>query len=135
MNGLIDSNVFIAVWHTRDQYAAHASAILEAFAEGKIEILYTTNYVIVETVNFLLRKTTFDVALQAYEYMTMTDRLKVIYCDKLSDDSAALLFVRHKNLTITDCSLIIAGRMKNIKNIFSFDKGFDAVGMHRLETF
>ena len=41
---IIDSNVFIALWHSKDTHAQDARSILTKVAEGEIQHVYLTNY-------------------------------------------------------------------------------------------
>ncbi|MBS3139004.1 type II toxin-antitoxin system VapC family toxin [Candidatus Woesearchaeota archaeon] len=127
MKALIDSNVFIADWHKRDQNNAQAGQILRAFADGKIERLYTTNLIVSEAVSFLLRKASFELALEMYTYLMRADRITIYYVDRSMETNMWHSFTTYKVLTLADCSLLALSEMLSIKKLFSFDQGFDRV--------
>jgi|SRR3989338_1354533 len=134
MNALIDSNVFIAAWHPRDQKSDLSISILDRFDNGDIQYLYTTNYVVVKVVNFLLRKVPFSEVWKAFQFLTKTERLKVSYVDSYVDAGLNRFFEKFQSLSLTDSSLLAVGQEKGINTLYSFDSGFDKVkGILRLE--
>ena len=136
MRAILDSGIFIATQYKDDFYSERAMSILKGFKEGKISEIYINNYVLLEVVNFLLRKAFFDRANKAYEFLTKTDNIKLVYVDEVMDGGIKELFEKYKDLSLTDCSLIVLGENYKIKNLFSFDSGFDKVkGIIRKEAF
>ncbi|MEK6808422.1 MAG: hypothetical protein AABY14_01920 [Nanoarchaeota archaeon] len=63
-SAIFDSGIFIGVKHRFDQWHDKSLSILNAFADGKIKEIFISNYVILETVNFLLRKTNYSTAIE-----------------------------------------------------------------------
>lgn len=124
---LFDSNIFIAAWHKRDEHNEHCVALLQKIAQGEIQQVYITNYVLVEVTNFLIKKVPFELALQAYEYLTKTDRIKIVYVDKIMEYEIRTIFSQYKTLTLTDSSLVALAQELGIKEIYSLDSGFDKV--------
>lgn len=130
---IIDSGVFIGSKYSRDQYNEEAIKILENLKNGDIGKVYINNYVLAETVNFLLTKAGFEMADETFEYLTGTDNIRVIEEENL--ERIKELFKKYKNLSITDCSLAALSEKLKIREIFSFDKHFDAIkGLRRLTT-
>ncbi len=127
MNAIFDSNIFIAAWHKGDGRRQDAVEILKKFISEEIKTIYITNYVLVEVVNFLLRKLRSEEVIEAYAYLTQTDRIKLIYVDNIMENEIKDLFFQYKELSLTDCSLLVLSKEFSIKNIYSFDGGFDKV--------
>ncbi len=128
---IVDSGVFIGSKYPKDQYHEESIKILEDFIDRKINRIYITDYVLVETVSFLLSKAGFQIADGAFEYLTETENIEIVKFE----DAAAIkpLFKKYKKLSITDCSLIALAEKLKIKEIFSFDRNFDSVkGIIRL---
>src|SRR3989344_1449696 len=94
---IVDSGVWIAS-KTEGEEGDKARIILETFSNGEINTIYITNYILLETVNFLLRKKHFKIALGVYDY-----------------------------LSITDCSMVALAEDFGIKTVFSFDSDLDRV--------
>lgn len=55
----IDSVVWIGAKLERDQWHADSKSILQKFLNQEIKTAYVTDYVVLESVNFILRKTGF----------------------------------------------------------------------------
>ena len=135
MNAIFDSNIFIAIWHRGDSKKDAAIKILDTFKSEGIKNVYITNYVLVEVINFLLKKMNFEDLMQVYDYLTTTDRIKIIQVDKIMETGIHSLFLQYKSLSLTDCSLAALAKELSIRNIYSFDSGFDKVkGIIRLEN-
>lgn len=134
MNALIDANVIIAAFHKGDKNASRGSEILKKFQEGAVTRLYTASYVMIEAVNFLIRKAPFSIARDVYKFFTQTERLTLLYLDSSHEFSIGDKFLKYQSLSITDCSLLATAEELGINTIYSFDSGFDQVkGIMRLE--
>ena len=124
---IIDSLVWIGAFSERDQYREASKAIFNLFRSGEIKKVYITDYILIETVNFLLRKEGFDTALLVFNLLLKSKNIEIVYVDNLSLDDLYKTFNTYKNLSLTDCSIIALMKEKNIKYLFSFDSGFDKV--------
>ena len=130
---IFDSGVFIGSKYSRDQYNEEAIKILENLKDGNVGKVYITNYVLAETVNFLLTKAGFEMADETLDYLTATDDIEIVEVEDL--EIIKEIFKQYKNLSITDCSLVALSEKLKIKEIFSFDKHFDAIrGLKRLTS-
>jgi len=123
---IVDSGVWIAS-KTEGEEGDKARIILETFSNGEINTIYITNYILLETVNFLLRKKHFKIALGVYDYLTKTDRIKLIHIDESMSMIIRDLFEKYESLSITDCSMVALAEDFGIKTVFSFDSDLDRV--------
>lgn len=131
---IIDSGVWIAAKHASDQYYEKASKIINAWNDNSIGHVFITDYVVLETANFLLRKASFETALEAIRMLTESERISVRYVDGLMHVLIMKLFQQYRGLSLADCSLIALAEEENIKELYSFDKAFDRVkGVKRSE--
>lgn len=132
---IIDSGVWIAAKHASDQYYRKASKIVEAWDENSIGFVFITNYVLLETANFLLKKASFETAMEAIKMLTESERVRVRYVDGLMHARIMEIFQQYEELSLADCSLIALAEEENIKEIYSFDTSFDRVrGVQRSES-
>jgi predicted nucleic acid-binding protein len=132
---IVDSGIWIAS-RAENSESKKASNILEAFSDLKISKIYITDYILLESVNFLLRKKYFDVALEIYDYLTKTDRINIIYVNENLSIRIKELFEKYKTLSLTDCSIIALAENSGIKTVFSFDSGFEKIkSISRKESF
>jgi len=130
---IVDSGVFIGSKYPRDQYHEESIKILENFVDGKIKRIYITDYVLSETVSFLLGKAGFQIAEGALDYLTGTENIEIVRLEDVTVIKS--FFKRYKKLSITDCSLVALAEKLKIKEIFSFDKHFDSVkGITRMTS-
>lgn len=132
---IFDSGIFIGSQDTKDQYAAQSAEILKNFRNKEILKVYLTDYVVVETINFLLKKVGFEKASVMYDLLLNTENIEIIYIDDSYTEIIKKLFSKYKKLSITDCSLIALSEKLKIKEIFSFDRHFDGVkGIRRFTS-
>lgn len=124
---IIDSGVWIAAKHASDQYYGEASKIINSWNDGSIGYVLITDYVVLETANFLLRKTSFGTALEAIRMLTESQRIRVRYVDALMHARIMELFQQYKDLSLTDCSLIALAEEEDVKELYSFDTAFDKI--------
>ena len=132
---VIDSPVWIGAKSEKDQYRLKCLEILTHFNNVNIKNVYITDYILLETINFLLRKENFEEANQALFNFLQSDRVEIVFVDEVMLEDMKEIFKKYKNLSLTDCSIISLMREKNIKYLFSFDSGFDKVkGIIRKEN-
>lgn len=124
---IVDSNIFIGLWYNHDQYHEKSKKILKNIAENEHEVIHITNYVLVETINFLMKKVDFEMVKEVLEYLTTTDRIKITIVDETMQREINTLCLQYKTLSLTDCSLLILAEKFQIKIVYSFDHGFDKI--------
>ncbi len=82
----------------------------------------------------MLKKVDFEIVSKFLDYVTKTDCIRIIYVDSFMEDEIKEFFFKYKDLTLTDCSLLVLANQLNIKTLYSFDSGFDKVkGIERRE--
>jgi len=132
---IFDAGIWIAAKSSKDQYRKLALPLLDSFSKKEIGNIHITDYVINESVNFLLKKERFEVAFDLLQYVLSTDRVKIRYVDEIMLNRIKELFEKYKDLSVTDCSLLALSEELKIKEIFSFDDDFDKVnGLERKEA-
>jgi len=131
----IDSVVWIAAKLKRDQWHEKAKKIIQKFLSREIKIVYVNDYIILETVNFLLRKAGFDVALETLNIFRTHKRIRIININSKIFEEACKIFMKYIDLSLTDASIIATMQQLGIKQLYSFDSGFDKVKwIKRLEN-
>lgn len=132
---IVDSCVFIGNFDKKDQYLKYASNIFKAFENRQIKRIYLTDYVALETLNFILKKVSQEDAESTMDYIFETENVNVLFIDGAAQDRIREIFKKHKGLSWTDCSLIYLSEKTGIRTLFSFDSMFDRVkGLERLES-
>lgn len=130
----IDSVVWIGAKLKSDQWHEKSFIIITKFLDKEIPIAYVTEYIVLETVNFLLRKAGFEVALETLRLFQIHERIKIIPVDNNLLERSCEIFQRYPGLSLTDAGIVAAMEKLNLKKLFSFDRGFDKVEwIERLE--
>ncbi|MFH1246926.1 MAG: PIN domain-containing protein [Candidatus Micrarchaeota archaeon] len=122
---MIDSTILIAHAYVKDENYERALEILPAFIKEKKR--HVTDYCILEITNFLLRKSNFKDAKTALETLTNSKQIEIIYNDELSFKATAEIFEKYPGLSFTDANMVFHMQRINLKEILSFDAGFDKV--------
>lgn len=134
MNLFIDSVVWIGAKLKNDQWHKESAKIIDRFIKKEIKKAIVTDYIILESVNFILRKGGFDAALETLEIFENHERIEVINIDEITFARASAIFRKYPGLSITDASTVAVMEEFEINYIYTFDKGFDKIdGIVRLE--
>jgi len=131
----IDSVIWIAYKNKNDSWHDKAKPLLPTILQRTRERAYVTDYVALETVNHLLRKTSFETAKETLEMFTKSPRITKVYNDEDSFRATYDVFLEYPGLSLTDANIVFHMARLRDSTLFSFDKGFDAVkGITRRET-
>lgn len=133
--GVIDSAVLIAAFLRRDARHADASPILYAADEGDIGPLLVTDYILAETLNFLQRKGTPDMAREVLRRLEASSGFRI---ERLPDSVYAAarhdVYPRYPTLSFVDACTVALMAHQRLTTLYSYDSGFDAVAsLSRME--
>ena len=123
----IDSVVWIGAKLSHDQWHEQSSNIIRQFVENSDRTAYINDYIIFETVNFLLRKGGFNTALATLKMFREHDRIKIIYITDDLREEMYYIFSKYQGLSLTDASIVASMQKLKISKLYSFDRGFDRV--------
>ncbi len=110
-----------------DQWHQKSVEIINKFINKEIKSVYITDYIVLEAVNFILRKGGFDAAQETLKIFENHERIKIINIDEISFARASSIFKEYPGLSFTDSSIVAEMEELGIKHIYSFDKGFDKI--------
>ncbi len=122
----IDSVIWIAYKNKNDSWHEKAGNLLPTILSTS-ERAYVTDYIILETVNHLLRKTSFETAKETLEMFLRSPRITTLYNDENTFRQTQDLFDRYSGLSITDANIVLHMLRLRESTLFSFDSGFDGV--------
>lgn len=129
----IDSVVWIGAKLKNDQWHDQSNKIIWQFVENSKKFVHINDYVVLETVNFLLRKGGFDAALATLKLFREHERITIIHMTDQLLEQTYDIFTKYKGLSITDASIVAIMHQFGITKLYSFDGGFDKVpGIERL---
>ena len=123
----IDSVVWIGAKLKSDQWHDKSNTVIKQFVENSKQIAYINDYIIFETVNFLLRKGSFDTALATLKMFREHDRIKIIHMTDDLREEMYHIFSKYPGLSLTDASIVASMQKHKISKLYSFDRGFDKV--------
>ncbi len=122
---MIDSGALIAYTYEQNQYRERAREILPEFMKNNRR--HITDYVLLEVTNFLLRKVSFEAAQKTFRQLTNSKEIQVIYNDEVSFNATAKIFDKGRGLSFTDANIVFHMQQLGLKELLSFDAGFDKV--------
>ena len=133
----VDSGAWIALYNRNDQYHADAHVIFNALQRQR-ERLYTTDYVIDETVTRLRYDAGHLAAvefLDAIEGAEENNIVTVVAIDRGFFGQAKRLFRQYSSevLSFTDCTSFVVCQTYGISAAFAFDRHFPIMGITLLQ--
>jgi len=134
-NAIIDANFFIALSFPKDPHHIKAEKMFSEVKKHR-PIFYTNNYLLAEVYTILLIRTK---SIKAVHFLRQEilekykDVLVVFQASKEFDEEVCQVFINQKKykggfLSFADCSLVVQGRLQNIKTIFTLDKTLKQFG-------
>ena len=133
----VDSGAWIALYNRNDQYHTDARVIFNGLQRQR-ERLYTTDYVIDETVTRLRYDAGHLAAvefLDAIEGAEENNTVTVVAIDRGFFGQAKRLFRQYSSevLSFTDCTSFVVCQTYGISAAFAFDRHFPIMGITLLQ--
>ncbi|MCH8044296.1 MAG: PIN domain-containing protein [Planctomycetes bacterium] len=125
----IDTGAFLARYIRRDQHHDAAAEHWKALQVDRRK-LFTSNFVLDETITLLARRSTYRFAAERARKFLETDSLSILRPDK-EDELAALEFFdkyADQKISFTDCVSFVLMYKQRIKCAFTFDRHFTIAG-------
>ena len=136
MRMFMDTSALIALEDRDDRNHSAALEYRERLREGKTSFrsLYTSNYVMDETLTLLRLHLGHRVAVSFGESVKSSKAVKVLWIDSESDAVAWKIFRAHedKDFSYTDCTSFALMEREAISSAFAFDKHFTQYGLKTL---
>lgn len=123
---IIDSVVWIAFKNKRDEWNIEASSLLPQILK-KEKMVFVTDYIILEVVNFLNRKINHKIALDTLKLFTKSNRIKILFNDRTSFLATKKIMEKYSKLSFTDANIIVSMKENNISQLYSLDSGFNGI--------
>ena len=125
----IDTSGWCAVYDKSDKYHAAAFSFWQS-AAAKLGVLYTSDYIMDETLTLLNIRINHAAAVEFGRTILSSKVVKVIPVTKPRWEEAWKLFVKYrdKDFSFTDCTSFVVMRELNLKEVLTFDKHFPQMG-------
>jgi predicted nucleic acid-binding protein len=123
---IIDSVVWIAYKNKRDFWHDQAVKLLTKILKQE-KIVYVTDYIILEVINFLNRKTNQKTAVETLEMFTKSEKIRILYNDSVTFLASKNIMMKYSGLSLTDANIIVNMKDYEINQLCSLDQGFNGV--------
>jgi len=126
----IDTNIFVALRNADDELHIRSKELMRKALKGEYGRIYTSDYVLDEAITTaLIRTKRHDLALDLGRYIIESPRITRLW---VSEDSFNMAWEKFKAfadrpMSFTDCASLALMGKNRIKQIMSFDSGFDRV--------
>ena len=134
MKVFVDTSGFVARYNSRDKHHDEAMDFLQRIESGEADVrkLYTSDYVIDETITTIFARTTsFEVAKKCGEAIITSKAIERLPIDEHTFRQAWESFKARGEigLSFTDTTSIVLIRKKGINAVFTFDSHFAKLGL------
>lgn len=125
MSVFLDSSAIVAYYNRGDQHHERAIEVLNEAFNGKHGIIYTSDYILDESVTVAwMRTKSKDIAINLGERLLFSEINLLIVTREIVDKTWEL-YRKEKNPSFTDCSTAAVMKENGIDKIITFDKGFN----------
>lgn len=133
---VLDSNVLVDYKDTSaDGRHERAEAIVYGVDSGDLPTARITNYVLLETLNWIHERQRHDVAVDLRRRLSASAGFELVNAAQADFHRAVELFETYEGLAFGDATVAAYMERAGIEYLYSFDDDFDAVdGISRLET-
>jgi predicted nucleic acid-binding protein len=132
----LDTGAFVARALKDDRYHAAAIDAFDGISKGRypFRLLFTSNYVVDETVTFLLYEAGARVAVSVLELIRGSPSLRMLHVSEEIEGEADAAFRRYASsrVSYTDCTSQILMQREGIDTAFSFDRDLETLGFRRI---
>jgi len=126
----IDTGVFIALRNADDELHTRSKELMKKALKAEFGRIYTSDYIIDEAITTaLVRTRRHDLAMDVGKYIIESPRLTKLWTTKDIFETAWKKFktLKDKPLSFTDYTTLAHTEKNHIKQIISFDSGFDGL--------
>ena len=136
MRLFVDTSAFLALEDGNDRNHKSAIEFRNAIRDSltPYRILYTTNYVLDETLTIIQNELGHSSAISFGEAIKSSKLVEILWIDKETDSNTWNIFKKYKdkNFSYTDCSSFATMDREGIDSVFTFDKHFAQYGFKSL---
>ncbi|WP_158855541.1 type II toxin-antitoxin system VapC family toxin [Halorhabdus sp. CUG00001] len=132
---VIDTGVLIGMADADDEHHDVAMEIVRGMDHGDLPAGRVTNYVALETLNWIQSRKRHEKAVETYKRLNQSAGFEVRHAAQKDFTNAIKLFETHAGLSFGDATIAAYMQREGIEYLYSFDDDFDAIEhITRLET-
>ena len=126
----IDTGIFVALHNADDEFHSKSKDLMMQALKSDFGRVFTSDYVIDEAITTaLVRTKKRDIATDLGNFIITSPRITKLWVGEDAFQLAWKTFkaLKDKSLSFTDCSSLALIETRKIKQIMSFDSGFDGL--------
>jgi len=126
----IDTGIFVALRNADDELHTRSKELMKQALKGEFGRIHTSDYVIDEAITTaLVRTRRHDLAVDVGRYIIESPRITKLWTTEDTFDMAWKKFkiFKDKPLSFSDCVSLALMEKNRIKQIISFDSGFNGL--------
>ena len=133
---VLDSNILIDYKDTSaDGRHERAENIVHAVDRGDLPTVRITNYVLLESLNWIHERQRHDIAVDLRNRLSCSAGFELVHSAQKDFHRAVDLFETYESLSFGDAAVAAYMERENIEYLYSFDRDFGAIeSISRLET-
>jgi len=132
---VVDTGVLVGMADVEDEHHDTAMEIVRGMDHGDLPTGRVTNYIALETLNWIHNRKRHEKAVETYERLNQSAGFEILHAAQKDFTSALSLFQTYDSLSFGDATIAAYMQRENIEYLYSFDDDFDAIeGLTRLET-
>jgi hypothetical protein len=132
---VVDTGVLVGMADTDDQHHDAAMEIVHGIDHGNLPAGRVTNYVLLETLNWIHTRQRHDKAVETYTRLNESAGFEILQTAQRDFHRAVELFETYDGLAFGDATIVAYMEREGIEHLYSFDDDFDAIdGITRLES-
>ena len=132
---VIDTGVLVSMADSDDEHHDVAMGIVRRIDHGDLPTVRVTNYVALETLNWIHSRKRHETAVETYERLNQSAGFEVLHAAQKDFAKAVNLFQTYAGLSFGDATIVAYMQREEIEYLYSFDDDFDTIhGITRLET-
>ena len=133
---VVDTNVLIDYKNTgADDRHDRAQAIVRGVDVGELPTGRVTNYILLETLNWIHERQRHDIAIDLRKRLADSAGFELIHAAQKDYARAVELFETYERLSFGDATIVAYMEREEIEYLYSFDDDFDGIpDINRLDT-
>jgi len=132
---VVDTGVLIGMADVDDEHHNVAMDIVRAIDHGDLPTGQVTNYIVLETLNWIHERKRHEKAVETYERLNQSAGFEILHTAQKDFSSAVDLFQTYEGLSFGDATIAAYMQREGVEYLYSFDDDFDTLeGITRLET-
>jgi len=132
---VVDTGVLVGMADADDEHHDTAMEIVRGMDHGDLPTARVTNYIALETLNWIHNRKRHEKAVETYERLNQSAGFEILHAAQKDFTRALTLFQTYDGLSFGDATIAAYMHRENIEYLYSFDDDFDAIdSITRLET-